>query len=835
MTEKPSYEELVNQIKGLEQKVLKLKQIEEGFKQTENALQKSEEKFKTAFRTSPDAINLNYVEDGVYIDINEGFTKLMGYSREDVIGKPSVELNIWYDLKDRERLITGLKKHGLVENLEAAFRKKDGQVRTGLMSARLLSIDNKNTILSITRDITEKNQAEKKLHDSEKRYRRLVENIAEQVWKVDANWVYTYISPRTIDMYGLKPEKVMGKTPFDLMPAKEAKRVGAIFDKILNTREPFRKLENIAQHVDGRQIHMETTGFPFFDNNGDLLGYRGTAIDITERKQNERDTQTLVESTVGILGQELFDNIVVKLCEWLECDCAIIGKIIPGNMVKSISMILDGEPVSNYAYRLKGSPCDETVRECYCAYPENVCALFPDDSDLIEMDAAGYVGVSLADRTGKTIGILCGISRGKLHITKQTKNVMKIIGARIAAEIERIQIEKEKEKLKSKLVQAQKMEAIGTLAGGIAHDFNNILFPIMGHTEMLLGDVPGDSPFKNSLNSIYTGALRARDLVKQILTFSRQERSELKLIKIKPVVMETLKFIRSSIPATIDIKQDIDTDCGVIKADPTQIHQIVMNLTTNAYHAMEKTGGELKVSLKEIELSEYDLITPDMTPGAYACLTVADTGAGMDTNLTGKIFNPFFTTKEKGKGTGMGLSVVHGIVNGMGGTIHVYSEPGKGSKFHVYIPMEKGSFEKQVISSKAEIPGGTEQILLVDDENDIITMERQILERLGYRVTSRTSSIEALEAFRANPDRFDLIITDMAMPNMPGDKLSAELVKICPDIPILLCTGFSENMSEEQATSLGIKGFLLKPIVMKDLAQKIREVLDERTLKVSLL
>jgi len=389
----------------------------------------------------------------------------------------------------------------------------------------------------------------------------------------------------------------------------------------------------------------------------------------------------------------------------------------------------------------------------------------------------------------------------------------------------------EQRRLESQIQQSQKMESIGTLAGGIAHDFNNILFPILGHTEMLLEDVPVDSPFREGLSQIYNSALRARDLVQQILTFSRHENAELKLMKMQPIIKEALKLIRSTIPSTISIDQNLQPNCGAVKADPTQIHQIVMNLTTNAYHAMEETGGELKVSLKEVKFGTLDLISPDMVPGAYACLTVADTGVGMDKNLTDKIFDPFFTTKAIGKGTGMGLSVVHGIVTAMGGAIQVYSEPEKGTQFHAYFPIEKNSFEGQVTNSEAKIQGGTEQILLVDDEEAILTMEKQMLERLGYQVISHTSSLEALETFRDSPDKFDLVITDMAMPNIPGDRLSAELTKIRSDIPVLLCTGFSETMSEEKATSLGIKGFLLKPIVMKDLAQKIREVLDNNKAK----
>jgi len=378
------------------------------------------------------------------------------------------------------------------------------------------------------------------------------------------------------------------------------------------------------------------------------------------------------------------------------------------------------------------------------------------------------------------------------------------------------------------LQQAQKMESIGTLAGGIAHDFNNILFPIVGNTEMLLEDTPEDSPLRRNLNEVFNGAMRAKDLVKQILAFSRQDSHEIKLMRMQPVIKEALKLIRSTIPTSIEIKQTISHECGPIKADPTQIHQVVMNLATNAYHAMEDSGGKLKVNLKEIELGEQDLPSLDMVPGLYACLTVADTGTGIDNNVRENIFEPYFTTKEQGKGTGMGLSVAHGIILNAGGNIQVYSELGIGTEFHIYLPVVRNYFEERSAQTEKPIERGTEQILLVDDEEAIVFMEKQILERLGYSVVSRTSSVEALEAFRTNPDKFDMVITDMAMPNMSGDKLASELVKIRPDIPVLLCTGFSEKIPAEKAKSMGIEGFLMKPIVRADLSKKIREVLENK-------
>ena len=380
--------------------------------------------------------------------------------------------------------------------------------------------------------------------------------------------------------------------------------------------------------------------------------------------------------------------------------------------------------------------------------------------------------------------------------------------------------------MENRLQQAYKMEAIGTLAGGIAHDFNNILFPIVGHTEMLLEDFPENNSIRNSLNQIYTSAMRARELVKQILTFSRQEKNELKLIKIQPIVKEALKMIRSTIPTTISIHHNLESNCGAVKADPTQIHQIVMNLATNSYHAMEQNGGELKVLLRELELEKDELTAMDMPSGTYACLTISDTGIGMSKSVLKKIFHPFFTTKKNGKGTGMGLSVVHGIVKTMNGGVKVYSEPGKGTEVRVYLPVVKNASQHNLNGIKAPLPRGHERILLVDDEEAIISMEKMVLERLGYKVTSRTSSIEALEAFRVGSDRYDMVITDMAMPKMPGDKLAAELIKIREDIPVILCTGFSETMTEEQLAALGIAGLLLKPIISKDLAEKIREILD---------
>jgi PAS domain S-box-containing protein len=393
---------------------------------------------------------------------------------------------------------------------------------------------------------------------------------------------------------------------------------------------------------------------------------------------------------------------------------------------------------------------------------------------------------------------------------------------------ERKHDEEENAKLEVQLRHAQKMESIGFLAGGIAHDLNNILFPISGLSEMLLDDVPPGNPEHESIKQIYKSAQRGSDLVKQILTFSRQSKPQKLPIKIQSILKDVLRLVRSTIPMNIEITSHIKPDCGMVSADPTQVHQIVMNLITNAYHAVERNGGTIDIELKETG-------PPDVTSGyfvrllagGYARITVSDTGTGIDKTLIDKIFDPYFTTKELGKGTGLGLSVVYGIVKEHSGDIQVYSEVGRGTTFHVYLPLLIDAKYSKSAAVTREYPTGRERILLVDDEEPIVRMEQMMLERLGYQVTARTSSLDALAAFKANPGYFDLVISDRGMPLMTGEQLARKLIFIKPGIPIIICTGFGDENDVNRAKAMGIKGFLMKPVATGDLATMVRKVLDD--------
>jgi len=414
----------------------------------------------------------------------------------------------------------------------------------------------------------------------------------------------------------------------------------------------------------------------------------------------------------------------------------------------------------------------------------------------------------------------------RVAITK-TRAGQPLYGLNMVKDITEVKMaEENRQRLESQLRQAQKMEAIGTLAGGIAHDFNNILGAIIGYSEMAIYDAEKGSMVHHNMEQVLKAGHRAKDLVKQILAFSRKSEQDKKIILITPIIKEILKLLRASLPTTIEIRHHIDPSLGAIFADPTQIHQVMMNLGTNSAHAMEDTGGLLEVSASNVDLDpDAAAQYPGLVSGRYIRLVVSDSGHGIDSETLERIFDPYFTTKTRDKGTGMGLAVVHGIVKGHSGGIKINSKVGRGTSFEILFPRTTSEMQFDTVEMNA-LPTGNEQILFIDDEETLIDLGKSMLVKLGYQVISRTSSLEALEAFKANPDKFDLIISDMTMPNLTGDMLAEEIMKVRPDISIIICTGFSEQLSDEKINALGIKGLLMKPLTILELAKTVRKVLD---------
>ena len=417
------------------------------------------------------------------------------------------------------------------------------------------------------------------------------------------------------------------------------------------------------------------------------------------------------------------------------------------------------------------------------------------------------------------------------RVTERTQQLT-IANKDLQKEIEmRQHHEKEKAKLEGQLIQLQKMETIGTLAGGIAHDFNNILTPILGYTEMALEELSEESVLRYDIEQINGAATRGKDLVQQILTFSRQVDFDTKPLKLDDIVKEVLKLIRASFPSNIEIRQDLNSDTGTVLADATQMHQIIMNLCTNAYHAMMGKGGELSVMLDKVKVGSRPIRgLSKIQKGTYVRLTISDTGHGMDKRTIERIFEPFFTKKEVGSGSGLGLSVVHGIVNNYKGTIVVESEPDKGATFMIYLPQHAKEYVPQ--NERAQkIKKGHGSILFVDDEKEITFMGKRMLESLGYSVSIKSDSMEALEDFKSDPGKYDLLVTDHAMPKMMGTELIGRLKQIRPDLKSIIITGYQDSVPKDAIEQYGIADIISKPLILSEFSELIRKVLTEKDIK----
>jgi len=579
--------------------------------------------------------------------------------------------------------------------------------------------------------------------------------------------------------------------PHDLEPLKQ------LIERALKEKKPYNSEYRIVRpDNDIRIVHEQ--GEVLLDANGNPVTIFGTIQDITQRKesedilrQSEEKYRTMIQRsndmiwTIDKTGKFTFFNEQTEKASGLRLDEWIGKSLIPLTVDEDLPMIKEV-----FQKSIKGESLQYELR------------FKKQNQELLTIS----VNTAPIFKNGKVNEIL---SFGR-DITEQKNS------------------EKEKMRLETHLQQAQKMESIGTLAGGIAHDFNNILSSIFGYSQLAEIHINQPEKAKEYINKLVKGAQRASALIQQILTFSRQSEFEKQPLSVFLYVKEALTLLRSSIPSNIEIKENILSKAKVM-ADPTQIHQVVMNLCTNAYHAMSDTGGVLTVELQDIEIPEPENNAEiNISAGKYIKLQVSDTGHGIDKKNLGRIFDPYFTTKEIGKGTGLGLAVVAGIIEKQNGFIRLFSEVGSGSRFQVFWPrIEQNGSPDVSEKKKTDMFMGTEKIMLVDDEPDILDTLQAILERQGYGITTFKDGASALQSFGEDPDKFDLIITDMTMPRMAGDELSVEVLKIRKDMTIILCTGYSENISEDKARKIGISEYVQKPITAQSLSYLIREVLDK--------
>jgi PAS domain S-box-containing protein len=678
--------------------------------------------------------------------------------------------------------------------IEKELLRKNEEIE-GIVEERTSEL--KDTNKKLIKEIEIRTKAENAFRASEERYRLLADNVTDVIWTRDLNLNLTYISPSILNQQGYSVEEAKNRTLEESWTSDSFKLVRKVFEEEMEIEKSkkadlsrSRTIEVEVNCKDGSTKWTEAK-MSFLRNQDSVpVGIIGVTRDITERRRAE---QALRKS------EEKYKNLVENIKEVIYTidDSGIVTYISP-----AIKTILDYD-----SSEIIGRSFTEFI------YSEDLLR----QKERFERVLSGPIGPDEYRLLSKS-GEIRWVQTSSMPILEKNQTV----GLQgVLSDIT------ESKRLQSQLQQARKMESFGTLAGGIAHDFNNFLGIIIGNTELAMDDVPKWNPAYLNLEEILESSLRARDVVRQLLSFARRTQLEKKPVNIGKIMQESLKLLRSSIPTSIEIRQIIPKDIDTILANSTQLNQILINLSTNAHHAMPN-GGILEVSLENVELDKNSAAQhPDLNPGRYVNLKVSDTGHGISSMEIDRIFDPYFTTKQVGKGTGMGLSVVHGLIRGHEGAISVKSKYGQGTTFSILFPVieKQTAIETEPIK---ELPTGNEKILLVDDEKSILFTGRNLLERLGYQVETRQNPIEALDLFRVDPNQFDLMITDMTMPNMTGDKLVQEILKIRPDMPIILNTGFNEKIDEEKAKQIGIRQYIEKPFNRRILANVVREVLDER-------
>lgn len=784
-----------------------------------DALRESEEKYKTIVENSLAGIYL--IQDGKYQFLNPRFIEMSGYTEEELIGKTD-PLELTHP-DDRERVADLMRRRLKGELAPAEYEmrgiRKDGTIVSLKVLSDRVMYRGRPAVMGTILDMTE----QKEIED---RYRNLLENALEGVYQSTPDGRLMMANRALAQMLGFESEADLVALPNTAMlyddPSERAE-----FAKRLD-RDGF--VSNAELHLkrrDGSDIYVEESARVVRGPSGEVRYYEGIIQDITERKRSAERMRGIYEVATSLTGetQDVLDQLVASIADTFKTKYALVGEV-SGDTVKvrahhppGIEWITD--------YELRGTPCEGVMQSGQsCRYCDGVTALFPEDLGAQQLKIRSYLGCPLFDSHHKVTGIACVFDPSPQSFSEADEQLLRIYAQRAASELERAHETAEKEKVRLQLMQAQKMESIGTLAGGIAHDFNNLLTVVLGYASLMLSEIDGSHPWYDQLRQIEKTAQRGSQLTSQMLAFSRRAITQPTDVNPNVLVDETAGMLERSLDPSIQIECRLDPSVWTIRADHTQVQHVLMNLCVNARDAMDAMpdGGVLTIGTQNVRLDEEAASEiPDAQAGRYVVLSVQDTGTGIEPKIVGRIFEPFFTTKEVGKGTGLGLSMVYGIVRTHGGYVNVSSEPGKGTRFDVGFP---ALFET---SEGAELAAlrGTESLLLVDHDTLVLELGKAVLERFGYRVTTARNGEEAVARIMQPGQDISLAIVDLSVPGMGGFECVKELRKQRPALKAVLACESGEvcKAPETHDGDLGEIRFVQKPYRIHDLVHAVRESL----------
>ena len=761
----------------------------------EASLRQAEEKYRSIFNSALEGI-FETSPQGQSLTVNPAMAKMLGYESPDEVTSTIQDTahQVWVDPKKRVEWARLLEEQGVVLGYECQFKRKDGtELWVSVSTRRVPGPDGKTILYSgFAEDITERRKAEEAVKKSEAKYRRLHESMMDGFVLVEMNGMIKEYNESYRVMTGYTDEELLKLNYRDLTPDRWHDFEQEIVEGQVLVRGYSDVYEKEYRKKDGMPFPVELRTFLLRDEKGNGSGMWAIVRDITERKIAEA---ALRES------EERFRQVAENVGDFIwEVDVDGVYRYTSPSVSKILGYAPD-ELVGRMHFYDLFTP---EVRE--------------------ELKTAAFTGFAakqpfraFSNQNLHKNGHVVHLQTSGSPVLDEAGNLVGYRGVDSD--------NTEHQKLEARLRQAEKMEALGTLTGGIAHDFNNILAAMIGFTELVKENLPKASRDERHLQMVMDAGLRGRELIKQMLTFSRKTEQEKKPFQLSTLVKETARFLRASIPATISVRVNVEGESGPVLADPVQIQQVLMNLCTNGAYAMRERGGVLDLNLSDFSVVLSGTGSDDMKPGEYVKLVVRDTGTGIQPEVITRIFDPFFTTKKPDEGTGLGLSVAQGIIRQHDGYITVESQPGKGSTFSVYLP--KGAEQSGWVAAGEEaVPTGHERVLFVDDERALTETGQLFLQGLGYTVTAKNSSVEALKLFTDDPGRFDLIVTDQTMPDMTGLELARACIALRPDIPVVLATGFSHAVSATEAKEAGIRAFVMKPLTKGELGRTVRNALD---------